>query len=486
MLPRERLAREQLARAYERAGRPSAAIEQYRAVRDAGPGRSRVRVPARPRLPPPLRMGDAAAARRRSRLRAASTRCSATTIACRAALDLAVRAFERAAAGRPRSFRRSTSRWPRSTSRRRTGPRPARRSSASWRSFPESAGALALQRRVSRPRRSSDGGARRSSRWPRSSAPRRPRPGRRSRRPAAAGVRRFESRDLDAAPLDADRRRAHRRRPWRPGAYGRAQSLLLEEYERSPRSPELLRLLGGVLFVTGEYLDSAIALKKAEALAPLDAPQPIHPGHGLRRDAPAAMGAPRAGDAGRRRPAQSALPVLAGAPRLRRGALCASPSTASARCSPSIPATSRPTTTWASPSTRSGDTRRRSRAARRRSASTASEAPTRRGRRCNLGHPARASATGSTRRRRSSANPRARIRASRRRTTSSASSSRRRGGIADAIAELGEAARLDPRYAEPHYVLARLHRRAGDTEKADRALERFLAFKKEKGRDHSK
>ncbi|PYQ41388.1 MAG: hypothetical protein DMF77_15850, partial [Acidobacteria bacterium] len=34
----ERLAREQLARAYERAGRPSAAIEQYRAIRDLSPG----------------------------------------------------------------------------------------------------------------------------------------------------------------------------------------------------------------------------------------------------------------------------------------------------------------------------------------------------------------------------------------------------------------------------------------------------------------
>jgi Flp pilus assembly protein TadD len=37
LLPKERLAREQLARAYERAGRPSAAIEQYRAIRDLSP-----------------------------------------------------------------------------------------------------------------------------------------------------------------------------------------------------------------------------------------------------------------------------------------------------------------------------------------------------------------------------------------------------------------------------------------------------------------
>ena len=37
LLPKERLAREQLARAYERAGRPTAAIEQYRAMRDLSP-----------------------------------------------------------------------------------------------------------------------------------------------------------------------------------------------------------------------------------------------------------------------------------------------------------------------------------------------------------------------------------------------------------------------------------------------------------------
>jgi tetratricopeptide (TPR) repeat protein len=36
--PSERLARAQLARAYERAGRPAAAIEQYRALRDLAPG----------------------------------------------------------------------------------------------------------------------------------------------------------------------------------------------------------------------------------------------------------------------------------------------------------------------------------------------------------------------------------------------------------------------------------------------------------------
>ena len=40
---------------------------------------------------------------------------------------------------------------------------------------------------------------------------------------------------------------------------------------------------------------------------------------------------------------------------------------------------------------------------------------------------------------------------------------------------------LDPRYPEPHYALARLYRRAGETEKADRALGRFQALKKARG-----
>src|SRR5205823_11657971 len=54
------------------------------------------------------------------------------------------------------------------------------------------------------------------------------------------------------------------------GAYEQAQVMLVEEATRNPRSPELLRLLGGVYFVRKEFLGSAIAFKKAEALAPLD------------------------------------------------------------------------------------------------------------------------------------------------------------------------------------------------------------------------
>lgn len=52
--------------------------------------------------------------------------------------------------------------------------------------------------------------------------------------------------------------------------YGRAEALLLEEISRNPKSSQLLTLVGGIFFLDGKYLNSAIAMKKAEALAALD------------------------------------------------------------------------------------------------------------------------------------------------------------------------------------------------------------------------
>jgi Flp pilus assembly protein TadD len=52
--------------------------------------------------------------------------------------------------------------------------------------------------------------------------------------------------------------------------YGRAETLLVEAAEANPRSPEVLRLLGAVFFMRGRPLNAAVALKKAEAIAPLD------------------------------------------------------------------------------------------------------------------------------------------------------------------------------------------------------------------------
>jgi tetratricopeptide (TPR) repeat protein len=80
---------------------------------------------------------------------------------------------------------------------------------------------------------------------------------------------RLDARELDAAGVATDRR-ALIAKALSAGAYEQAQTMLVEEAKRNPRSPELLRLLGGVFFVRREFLSSAIAFKKAEALAPLD------------------------------------------------------------------------------------------------------------------------------------------------------------------------------------------------------------------------
>jgi len=55
--------------------------------------------------------------------------------------------------------------------------------------------------------------------------------------------------------------------------YKRAETILLEETQRDPKSvrtAKLYTLIGHILFLDGQYLNSAIAWKKAEAIASLD------------------------------------------------------------------------------------------------------------------------------------------------------------------------------------------------------------------------
>jgi tetratricopeptide (TPR) repeat protein len=52
--------------------------------------------------------------------------------------------------------------------------------------------------------------------------------------------------------------------------YERAETLLVEKIEQNPKSPRLLTLLGHIFFLDGKYLNSAVAMKKAEAISPLD------------------------------------------------------------------------------------------------------------------------------------------------------------------------------------------------------------------------
>src|ERR1041385_5371567 len=57
--------------------------------------------------------------------------------------------------------------------------------------------------------------------------------------------------------------------------YKRAETILVEETEHDPKSirtAKLLEIAGGLFFLDGQYLNSAIAWKKAESIAPLRAP----------------------------------------------------------------------------------------------------------------------------------------------------------------------------------------------------------------------
>jgi tetratricopeptide (TPR) repeat protein len=75
--------------------------------------------------------------------------------------------------------------------------------------------------------------------------------------------------DLSASGI-GDERSAPIDEALKAGDYARAETLLLEIAEKSPPSARVLRLLGGVFFLRGRPLNAAVALKKAEAIAPLD------------------------------------------------------------------------------------------------------------------------------------------------------------------------------------------------------------------------
>jgi tetratricopeptide (TPR) repeat protein len=53
-------------------------------------------------------------------------------------------------------------------------------------------------------------------------------------------------------------------------AWSRAEDLLVAEIDRQPNSPDLLKLLGRVFLIARKPLNAAIAIKKAEALGPID------------------------------------------------------------------------------------------------------------------------------------------------------------------------------------------------------------------------
>src|SRR6185503_12738137 len=74
---------------------------------------------------------------------------------------------------------------------------------------------------------------------------------------------------LDGLPLDAQRRSTLQEAVGKRN-YAAAESLLAEEATKNPGSQPLLLALANVLFLDGKQLNSALVLKKAELLGPLD------------------------------------------------------------------------------------------------------------------------------------------------------------------------------------------------------------------------
>lgn len=75
---------------------------------------------------------------------------------------------------------------------------------------------------------------------------------------------------LDLAAALSPERRAAFEAAMKAQDYKRAETLLVEAINANPNSPQLLILAAGVFFLDGDYVNTVIAYKKAERLAPLD------------------------------------------------------------------------------------------------------------------------------------------------------------------------------------------------------------------------
>jgi tetratricopeptide (TPR) repeat protein len=82
-------------------------------------------------------------------------------------------------------------------------------------------------------------------------------------------VAQSETSDLPLDPV----RRIEFEKAMRERDYKRAETILVKEAERDPKSSRAAKLLakaGGIFFLDGQYLNAAIAYKKADTIAPLD------------------------------------------------------------------------------------------------------------------------------------------------------------------------------------------------------------------------
>ena len=284
--------------------------------------------------------------------------------------------------------------------------------------------------------------------------------------------------DLARTGLDRERR-ARIEGALREGAYDRAEALLQEVVEREPPSAEVLRLLGGVFFLRHNYLNAAVAIKKAEALAPLDERSRFTLAMSYvvmgRRDwarpelAKLAGAAPRnalylywtarldSDDGQYAAAVESLLRAIALDPRFVKAhdnlGLCYEALGKYDEAIRSYEEAVRLNRELKSPSP---------------------WPPLNLG--ILLGRLDRPDEPEVLFRESVRSDPRFPQGHYQLGTVLE-----KKGRSAEAIAELEEAARLDPSYPEPHYALARIHRKSGDAEKADRALEAFQRLKKEKG-----
>lgn len=275
-----------------------------------------------------------------------------------------------------------------------------------------------------------------------------------------------------------DERRARIAEALRTGAYDRAEALLLEAAEAQPRSAEVLRQLGGVFLARGRPLNAAVALKKAEALEPLDESSRFT----------LVMSYVALGRRGWARPELARLVEAAPANPLYpywvarldyddgqyatavtglRRALELDPGFMRAHdnlglCYEALGRFDEAVRSWEE-AIRLNDGQK-----------TKSPWPS-----LNLG----LMLTRLDRLDEAEARFREALRCDSRFAQAHYQlgiTLEKKGRAGEAVVELEEAARLDPVYAEPQYALARLYRRAGEAQKADQALRRFQEIKKER------
>ena len=302
LAPRDPLARQQLAQAYERTDNPAGAVDQYRALRDL--------LPQDPEYT--YRLGKAYEALSEWSLRQIRDVDKHSARLFQAlGHNYRVQGKSELARERLRARDRSRPHAPRGP------PRPG--------PDPHGGEALAGGAPGDRARAGPRAGERRRSRPP--AAARRPRaevPVKRGRFTAAFALA-AASALAQAPPPSSDppgpdpnlggldkggpqgERRGQIASALAARDYDRAEALLLEAVEQEPKSPDLLRLLGGVFFVKGRHSERRRGLQEGRGPGAARRAQPLHPGHGLRGPGPPRLGAARAREAHGRRPPRNPL-----------------------------------------------------------------------------------------------------------------------------------------------------------------------------------